>query len=444
MGARYRGRHTARHAKPGASATVRRGTVGTAVAVLAMAALTASQAPALETAKDDQARPTPDQDVPGDDSYYTDLPPLKSPTPTQRPAPGDEGPRQSGIPATVLAAYQKAERSVRSSDPSCRLSWQLLAAIGKVESGQARGGAVDKDGTTLKPILGPVLNGQGFAQIEDTDNGALDGNSTYDRAVGPMQFIPGTWNRWGADGNGDGKRDPHNVFDAALAAGHYLCSGERDLKTKSGLDAAILSYNHSGEYLRTVLAWYEFYREGTHKVPDGKGPLPTSPATGGGPGGEGGKAGKGGGSAKPTGKPTPTDKPDSPTPTSKPTPTDKPSSPKPTPTDKPSDKPSPTPTDASPSPTGCPTDTGSPTPTESPTDSESPSPTETPTQKPTPTPTGSPTQTPTESPSDTASPTPTESDDPCGDGGEDDGKESDKPTPSPSPTTSSAAVGRVD
>lgn len=46
-----------------------------------------------------------------------------------------------------------------------------------------------------------------------------------------MQFIPSTWSNggpdgtgWGADGNGDGKKDPHNVFDAALAAGGYLCA----------------------------------------------------------------------------------------------------------------------------------------------------------------------------------------------------------------------------
>ncbi|MEU9113994.1 lytic transglycosylase [Streptomyces sp. NPDC048483] len=99
--------------------------------------------------------------------------------------------------------------------------------------------------------------------------------------MGPMQFIPSTWSNggpvgagWGADGNGDGKEDPHNVFDAALAAGRYLCAGGRDLSLPGDLGRAILGYNDSEAYLRTVLSWYAFYHHGSHEVPDGKGVLP--------------------------------------------------------------------------------------------------------------------------------------------------------------------------
>lgn len=119
---------------------------------------------------------------------------------------GAEGAR--GIPASVLAAYRRAERRIADTDPGCGLPWQLLAAIGKVESGQAGGGRVDAAGTTLRPILGPVLDGNGFASISDTDGGAYDGDARYDRAVGPMQFIPSTWATWGQDGNGDGRAGP--------------------------------------------------------------------------------------------------------------------------------------------------------------------------------------------------------------------------------------------
>ncbi|EST33900.1 hypothetical protein N566_19130 [Streptomycetaceae bacterium MP113-05] len=256
-----------------------------AVAAAVMAALTASQAPGIELAQggadgDSTTGSLPDG-APGDDSYHTELPPLATPVPPGDDAPGEVGPEQSGIPASVLAAYRKAERSLAGSDPSCHLPWQLLAAIGKVESGQARGGAVDKAGTTLAPILGPQLNGAGFARIHDTDGGAYDGDPRYDRAVGPMQFIPSTWADWGADGNGDGRKDPNNIHDAALAAGGYLCHDGRDLAVKADLDSAVLSYNHSDAYLRTVLAWLDFYREGVHEVPDGAGPLPTSPGAGG-------------------------------------------------------------------------------------------------------------------------------------------------------------------
>ncbi|WP_432004195.1 lytic transglycosylase [Streptomyces sioyaensis] len=269
---------------------LQRGAASTAVAALVLAALTASQAPgATEAAASRRQPPPPPADTPidGGTTYYTDLPPLNSPVPprgshgTGHHSGSPAGPTEAGLPATVLAAYKKAESAIDGSDPGCRLPWQLLAGIGKVESGQARGGAVDAEGTTLQPILGPQLNGHGFARIADTDGGRYDGDLTHDRAVGPMQFIPSTWSQggpdrtgWGADGNGDGKKDPNNVFDAALAAGHYLCAGGRDLSDQDDLDHAILGYNDSEDYLRTVLSWYAFYRHGTHEIPDGKGVLP--------------------------------------------------------------------------------------------------------------------------------------------------------------------------
>ncbi|MFG3370306.1 lytic transglycosylase domain-containing protein [Streptomyces sp. NPDC090032] len=261
---------------------LRRSAMTTAVAAAAVAALSASQAPGVTVTQDGRqsaadATPPPGDSATGDSPYYTELPDLNSPTapPSTGPgAPGGTGSGQAGIPATVLDAYKKAEAELAATKPGCNLPWQLLAAIGKVESGQARGGNVDANGTTLKPILGPVLDGNGFARITDTDNGAYDGDTTHDRAVGPMQFIPSTWAWSGRDGNGDGKKDPNNIYDAALAAGHYLCRGDRDLSQSVGLNAAILSYNHSQDYLNTVLSWLEFYRKGTHEVPDGTGVQP--------------------------------------------------------------------------------------------------------------------------------------------------------------------------
>ncbi|MFI8823151.1 lytic murein transglycosylase [Streptomyces sp. NPDC053431] len=267
---------------------LRKGATSGAVVAAAVAALAASQAPGtipppadsangdLPIGAGDTATP-PDGSASGDSPYYTELPPLNTPNKPGAPPvnlPVITGPAQAGIPATVLAAYQRAEQSIRSSDPGCNLPWQLLAGIGKVESGQARGGAVDANGTTTSPILGPVLNGVGFANISDTDKGAYDGDAVHDRAIGPMQFIPSTWATWGQDANGDGKKDPNNIYDAAQAAGLYLCANDRDLAVKADLDRAILSYNRSTEYLNTVLSWFEYYKRGTHQVPDGSGVLP--------------------------------------------------------------------------------------------------------------------------------------------------------------------------
>ncbi|MET9658669.1 lytic transglycosylase domain-containing protein [Streptomyces sp. NPDC006510] len=315
---------------------LRKGATTTAVAAVAVAALSASGAPGatLVTGSGDPqatgSTPPPDDSAAtGNSPYYTDLPPLNTPnkpgTSTNLPVTGSA---ESGIPASILAAYKKAERTVAGSDAACRLPWQLLAAIGKVESGQARGGRVDANGTTFSPILGPVLDGRGFAMIKDTDNGAYDGDSTHDRAVGPMQFIPSTWATWGQDGNGDGRKDPNNIYDAALAAGRYLCAGSRDLSLAADLDRAVLSYNHSDAYLRTVRSWFDYYKRGTHEIPDGTGAVPPGLGSG---------ADRSPGSPSPSPSPSGTTKP-------KPKPSPDPSKPGGGGSTSPTPKPTPTPT----------------------------------------------------------------------------------------------------
>ncbi|MGX1883943.1 lytic transglycosylase domain-containing protein [Streptomyces sp. NPDC055287] len=295
---------------------LRKGATATTVAALVVAALSASEAPGSTSLPADEraaeATEPPGTPVTGNSPYFTDLPPLNTPNKpgTSIDLPVVAGPAEAGIPATVLAAYKRAEEAVGGSQPGCRLPWQLLAAIGKVESGQARGGRVDANGTTLTPILGPQLNGVGFANISDTDNGAYDGDSTHDRAVGPMQFIPSTWATWGQDGNDDGRKDPNNVFDAALAAGRYLCAHNRDLSVQGDLDQAILGYNRSREYLRTVMSWLDFYRRGNHEVPDGSGVLPGS----GEPDSHGRGSGSGNGLPDVPGATTPPSAPDTPRP----------------------------------------------------------------------------------------------------------------------------------
>ncbi|MBH0775337.1 lytic transglycosylase domain-containing protein [Nocardia bovistercoris] len=162
-----------------------------------------------------------------------------------------------GIPEIVLAAYRNAELAMASAQPSCGLSWNLLAGIGHIESDHAFGGRTDASGATTTPILGPVLDGTlpGNEVIPAANGG-------YVRALGPMQFLPDTWNRYAADGNGDGTTDPHNVFDAALGAGKYLCSGGLDLRDPAQELRAVLRYNNSMAYAADVLSWSSAYRGG--------------------------------------------------------------------------------------------------------------------------------------------------------------------------------------
>jgi len=387
------------------------------------------------------------------------------------------------IPARVLTAYQQAATLLATDDPSCRITWQDVAGIGKVESDHARAGRVDANGVTITPILGPVLDGGGFAAIRDSDGGVLDGNATWDRAVGPMQFIPASWKAWGADADGDGTANPHDVDDAALGTARYLCAGSRDLSTSAGLAQGIYSYNHSAAYVQLVVSWIRRYTDGgavgvgepvdLPVIPVGPpvrdpaprggpdpvvttspapvpvvapstaptpGPLPTPvpsaapvPTTRPVP--------------VPTAKPSPTrvpvpTSPSSPTPGPRPTPVPTPPTPVPTPPTPVPTPPTPVPTPPTPVPTP---PTPAPDPTRAPVPPPTvgplptprpplitapamtpaptvPSPTPTGTPTPSPTPTGTPTPSPTPTGTPTPSPTPTGT-----------------PTPSPTPTGTATA-----
>jgi len=169
----------------------------------------------------------------------------------------------TGIPARALRAYVAAAATANDSAPGCRIGWNTVAAVGFVESGHGTygGGHLNTAGQASGPIIGPSLNGAGFAAIPDTDAGALDGDARWDHAVGPMQFIPSTWRLVGRDGNGDGTADPFNIDDAALSAAAYLCAHGRDLSTAQGWTDAIYSYNQSDSYLRQVRAEATAYAE---------------------------------------------------------------------------------------------------------------------------------------------------------------------------------------
>ncbi|MGW1515120.1 lytic transglycosylase domain-containing protein [Streptomyces sp. NPDC002287] len=307
--------------------------VNTSRKVLCTAALAASLTTAAvvtntPVAGAGEAEPTPDSPQAAErGDARLDLPgQLADPVVPPAAGGGTAAEGAAGIPATALDAYKRAEVAVAAALPKCKLPWQLVAGIGRVESVHASGYGLKDDGTTERPIRGPRLDGNGFAKILDTDKGEFDGDTEFDRAFGPLQFIPSTWATWKADGNGDGKRDANNIYDAALGAGLYLCSGGKDLSNPADLDQAILSYNSSREYVNSVLGYmHQYQQDGTAGVPNppvGTYPTPPTPHI-----------------------PTPSPKP-KPTPTPTPKPTPKPD-PKPTPDPT---KPTPTPDPSKPTP----------------------------------------------------------------------------------------------
>jgi membrane-bound lytic murein transglycosylase B len=171
----------------------------------------------------------------------------------------------NGIPSAALSAYQRAAQVIDTADNGCNLDWTLIAAIGRVESNHGRygGNTLDANGVSRPGIYGIPLDGSnGTSTISDTDAAQYDNDPQYDRAVGPMQFIPSTWSVVGVDGDGDGRRNPQDIDDAALATAVYLCSGNEDLSTASGQRAAVFRYNHSQDYVNLVLSIMRAYARG--------------------------------------------------------------------------------------------------------------------------------------------------------------------------------------
>jgi hypothetical protein len=183
------------------------------------------------------------------------------------------GASTSGIPSAALSAYQRAAQIIDAADTSCNVPWELIAAIGRVESnhGQYGGNTLNSDGVSVPGVFGPTLDGKNGTQaIMDTDGGQLDGDPVYDRAVGPMQFIPSTWSSVKVDADGDGQRNPQDIDDASLASAVYLCSGTDDLSTRAGQQAAVFRYNHSQAYVDLVLRIMEAYSQGDYTaIPSG-------------------------------------------------------------------------------------------------------------------------------------------------------------------------------
>ncbi|WP_294179712.1 lytic transglycosylase domain-containing protein [uncultured Schumannella sp.] len=170
---------------------------------------------------------------------------------------------ETGIPERQLAAYAGVTLWKNQTMPECVFSWPTIAAIAAVESDHGRhgGSSVADDGQVSPPIIGIALEGGDTDLIPDSDGGELDGDTEFDRAVGPFQLIPQTWRNWHVDANGDGVEDPQNIDDAAMAAVNYLCRASAPQDTEAGWRAAITAYNSAPSYIDAVARAAASYAE---------------------------------------------------------------------------------------------------------------------------------------------------------------------------------------
>ena len=131
-------------------------------------------------------------------------------------------PGEISVPAPISAPpavpqsldFQQLSALWQGAGSAYGVPWEVLASINKIESNFGRN-------------MGPSSAG----------------------AVGWMQFMPSTWERWGVDANGDGVADPWNAQDAIYSAARYLAAAGAE----QDIPRAVLAYNHAQWYVDEVL-----------------------------------------------------------------------------------------------------------------------------------------------------------------------------------------------
>jgi Transglycosylase SLT domain/Peptidase family M23 len=133
------------------------------------------------------------------------------------------GPAPIGVPNFVIDSFEIPPFLLpiyQACGTEYGIPWEVLASINKIETAF---------GTNL--------------------------NVSSAGAMGWMQFMPSSWEEYGLDANGDGRKDPYNPVDAICAAAHYLkvAGGTADLYD------AIFAYNHADWYVQEVLLYARAY-----------------------------------------------------------------------------------------------------------------------------------------------------------------------------------------
>jgi len=244
---------------------------------------TAEEPPATEATKTETTTSTPTATTPAPSTTPTTTP---SPGPTATaPAEATEAPApakpSAKAPAVVLQRRQKTSGSKNpSTSPSATptkpapgaaaaqgandvaVAPQVVAAQAEALAAELAGSAASTQALSFYRIplfLLPIYQAaavqygvpwQILAAINEIEtNYGADQSVSTAGAVGWMQFMPATWIQYGVDALNAGYADPYNPVDAIFAAARYL----RAAGAATDLHAAILAYNHSDEYVKSVL-----------------------------------------------------------------------------------------------------------------------------------------------------------------------------------------------
>ena len=190
-----------------------------ASATPAAAVATAAAGSAAPSATGGGVQPPPEAPTAARQFSSGGSPTAANPTTTIAPF----GPAPIGVPNFVIDSFEIPPFLLpiyQACGTEYGIPWEVLASINKIETAF---------GTNL--------------------------NVSSAGAVGWMQFLPSSWEAFGLDANGDGRKDPYNPVDAICAAAHYLklSGGTEDLYN------AILAYNHADWYVEEVLLYARAY-----------------------------------------------------------------------------------------------------------------------------------------------------------------------------------------
>jgi membrane-bound lytic murein transglycosylase B len=166
------------------------------------------------------------------------------------------------MPEAAASAYRFAEVVIDAAPGDCRVPWTVLAAVLQVQSDHGRAGdrELREDGTVAPRLVGQRRARAGQPGMRDTDGGALDRDRRFDRPVGPAGFWPWAWRAYGVDGDDDGRRDPQDLDDVALALAVLLCADRGDLAERQDLRRALDAVLPAQWLVRAVVRQERAYR----------------------------------------------------------------------------------------------------------------------------------------------------------------------------------------
>lgn len=164
-----------------------------------------------------------------------------------------------GIPQRALQAYAYAAYAVEKED-GCSIGWPTIAALGAVltNHGRHENASINEDGKTTLPLRAVAPAAGGKDSVPDTDGGDIDGDSTQDIPVGPMQLMPSRWEQYGVAVEPGDQPNPDQIDDAALTTAKILCTAG-DLSTPEVWLTAMSEFNPHHVFLKAVYDKAEEY-----------------------------------------------------------------------------------------------------------------------------------------------------------------------------------------